>query len=91
MLDRHRIARGVLVQPSVYGHDQGCLVNALEHARGRPRGIAVPAPDATTRDLEALHERGIRGVRCNLINPGGLSVAIVRRLATGACGDGMAR
>jgi len=77
MLDRHGIARGVLVQPSVYGHDHRCLLVALDRADGRLRGIAVPAPDASTRDLEAMHARGVRGVRCNLINPGGLSPATV--------------
>ena len=77
MLDRHGIARGVLVQPSVYGHDHRCLLDALDRADGRLRGIAVPSPDATTADLEAMHARGVRGVRCNLINPGGLSPAVV--------------
>lgn len=77
MLDRYEIARGVLVQPSVYGHDHRCLFDALARARGRLTGAAVPSPDATTRDLESMHERGIRAVRCNLINPGGLSPATV--------------
>ena len=77
MLDRHGIARGVLVQPSVYGHDHRCLLDALDRADGRLRGIAVPSPDATTADLEAMHARGVRGVRCNLINPGGLSPTVV--------------
>ncbi len=77
MLDRHGIARGVLVQPSVYGHDHRCLLDALARAGGRLRGIAVPSPDATAQDLEDMHEHGIRGVRCNLINPGGLSAAVV--------------
>jgi predicted TIM-barrel fold metal-dependent hydrolase len=77
LLDRYGIARGVLVQPSVYGHDHRCLLDALERADGRLRGIAVPSPAATTRDLEAMHERGVRGVRCNLINPGGLSPVVV--------------
>ena len=77
LLDRFGIARGVLVQPSVYGHDHRCLLDALDRARGRLRGVAVPAGDATTRDLEDLHERGIRAVRCNLINPGGLPPAVV--------------
>ena len=77
MLDRHGIARGVLVQPSVYGHDHRCLLDALDRSGGRLRGIAVPSPDATTQDLAAMHERGIRGVRCNLMNPGGLSPAAV--------------
>lgn len=79
MLDRFGIARGVLVQPSVYGHDHRCLLDALERAAGRLRGIAVPSPDASTRDFESMHERGVRGVRCNLINPGGLSPAVVGR------------
>ena len=77
MLDRHGIARGVLVQPSVYGHDHRCLLDALAGAGGRLRGIAVPSPDATARDLEGMHEHGVRGVRCNLINPGGLSPGVV--------------
>ena len=38
-----------------------------------------------------MHERGVRGVRCNLINPGGLSPAAVAALATGASRDGLAR
>jgi len=77
MLDRHGIARGVLIQPSVYGSDNRCLLDALDRANGRLRGIAVPAPDATTRDLKAMHEMGVRGIRCNLINPGGLAPATV--------------
>lgn len=77
VLDRFGIANGVLVQPSVYGHDHRCLLDALDRAGGRLRGIAVPSPDATTGDLEALHVRGVRGVRCNLINSGGLSAVTV--------------
>ena len=77
MLDRHGLAHGVLVQPSVYGFDHGCLLDALHRASGRLAGIAVPAPDATPADLERLHRHGVRGVRCNLINPGGLSLDVV--------------
>jgi len=77
MLDRHGIARGVLIQPSVYGSDNRCMLDALDRAGGRLRGIAVPSLDAPARDLEAMHERGVRGVRCNLINPGGLAPATV--------------
>ena len=70
MLDRHGIERGVLIQPSAYGTDNACLLDALDRARGRLAGIVVPAPDAGARDLEAMHTRGVRGVRVNLINPG---------------------
>jgi predicted TIM-barrel fold metal-dependent hydrolase len=72
MLDRAGIARGVLVQPSIYGVDNRCLTDALVRAGGRLVGVAVPPPESTIADLEALHRLGVRGVRCNLINPGGL-------------------
>jgi 2-pyrone-4,6-dicarboxylate lactonase len=72
MLDRLGIARGVLVQPSVYGFDNRCMLDALDRAEGRLTGIAVPAPDTSARELEEMHRLGARGVRCNLLNPGGL-------------------
>ena len=77
MLDRRGIARGVLVQPSVYGFDNRCMLDALDSAAGRLSGIAVPSPGSSARDLKAMHARGVRGVRCNLLNPGGLDPDIV--------------
>jgi len=73
MLDGHGLARGVLVQPSVYGFDNRCLLEALDRAEGRLLGVAVPAPDTLAGELEAMHRRGVRGVRCNLLNSGGLA------------------
>jgi predicted TIM-barrel fold metal-dependent hydrolase len=72
ILDRYGFAHGVLVQPSVYGFDNRCLIDALDRAAGRMFGIVVPPPDASARDLERMNQHGVRGVRCNLINPGGL-------------------
>jgi predicted TIM-barrel fold metal-dependent hydrolase len=77
MLDRHGLAHGVLVQPSVYGFDNRCLLEALDQARGRLFGVAVPSPDATAADLDDMHRRGVRAVRCNVINPCGLSPDVV--------------
>jgi predicted TIM-barrel fold metal-dependent hydrolase len=76
MLDDHGLARGVLVQPSVYGFDNRCLLDALDRAEGRLLGVAVPPPDASTGELEAMHRRGVRGIRCNLLNSGGLAPAV---------------
>ena len=78
-LGGHGIARGLLVQPSVYGFDNRCMLDALDRANGRLVGVAVPSPDSTPRDLEALHLRGVRGVRCNRLNPGGLAPDVVLR------------
>ena len=77
LLDRCGLAYGVLVQPSVYGFDNSCMLDALDDARDRLFGIAVPAPDATPKDLLTMHERGVRGVRCNLIQPGGLTPDVI--------------
>lgn len=72
LLDRLELDRGLLVQPSVYGFDNRCMLDALDRAAGRLVGVAVPPPDASPGDLEALHRRGVRGIRCNRLNPGGL-------------------
>ena len=71
-LDRFGLARGVLIQPSVYGFDNRCMLDALDRASGRLMGVAVPDPATPTGELERMHLRGVRGVRCNLLNPGGL-------------------
>lgn len=66
------IERAVLVQPSVYGTDNRCLLDALGEAEARGmalRGVAVPAADASDDELAAMHALGVRGVRLNLVNP----------------------
>jgi 2-pyrone-4,6-dicarboxylate lactonase len=79
LLDRLGIAHGLLVQPSVYGFDNSCLLDALDRAGGRLRGVAVPVPDSSARQLEAMHKRGVRGVRCNLLYTGSLAIDAVLR------------
>ena len=61
-----RIDRGILVQPSVYGTDNRCQLDAIGQLGSRARGIAVIAEDAPAGELDALHRGGIRGVRVNL-------------------------
>ncbi|QQA41943.1 amidohydrolase family protein [Pelagovum pacificum] len=73
-LDRLSIARAVIVHPSVYGFDNSCLINALVGSNGRCRGIAVPDPESTQDDLSVMDRAGVRGLRCNLVNPGGLTL-----------------
>lgn len=73
-LDGIGAAGAVIVQPSIYGFDNACLLDALARSDGRCIGVAVPAPDADTRQLDHLHSGGVRGIRCNLVNPGGLSL-----------------
>ena len=64
-------ARAVLVQPSVYGTDNACLLDALTRAPLPMRGIAVVEPGISDRELHRLHHAGVRGVRINAMSKSG--------------------
>src|SRR5438477_10141221 len=60
------IRRVVVVQPSVYGTDNACLLDALAQLGAAGRGVAVideGTPDAALTDMARA---GVRGVRVNL-------------------------
>ncbi|HWB51844.1 MAG TPA: amidohydrolase family protein [Stellaceae bacterium] len=66
--------RCVLVQPSIYGTDNGCQIEAMQEiGRDRCRGVAVVSPDVANAELQRLHDAGMRGVRFNL-RSGGLGI-----------------
>ncbi len=63
--ERLGLERTVVVQPSVYGTDNRCQVDAVARIPGA-RGVAVIAGDGADAELERLHRAGFRGVRINL-------------------------
>ncbi|MBA5801214.1 amidohydrolase family protein [Rhizobium changzhiense] len=75
------IAKGVLVQPSVYGLDNRVLLDALAAYPDRLRGIVVIDPETAKTEIEQLDRLGVRGVRINTRNKGGLPLAAARTLA----------
>ncbi|WP_454854461.1 amidohydrolase family protein [Rhizobium binxianense] len=79
--DRLGIGRGVLVQPSVYGLDNQVLVEALTAFPDRLRGIVVIDPETDPREIARLHRLGVRGVRINTRNKGGLPLTAAETLA----------
>ena len=79
--DRVGIDRGVLVQPSVYGLDNSVLLAALAQAPHRLRGVVVIAPETSTAELQRLDGMGVRGVRINLRNKGGIGLDAMAALA----------
>jgi 2-pyrone-4,6-dicarboxylate lactonase len=85
MLDALGVARGVLVQPSIYGTDNRAMLDALARDPKRFRGVAVVPFDVTTAELERLHAAGVRGVRSNIVdlkdNKGQLPLEQLRALA----------
>jgi 2-pyrone-4,6-dicarboxylate lactonase len=64
------IARNVLVQPSFYGTDNSCMLDALAQLGDTARGVAVVAPTISDADLKAMDAKGVRGVRLNLETAG---------------------
>jgi predicted TIM-barrel fold metal-dependent hydrolase len=85
MLDALGVARGVLVQPSIYGTDNRAMLDALARDPKRFRGVAVVPFDVATAELERLHAAGVRGVRSNIVdlkdNKGRLPLEPLRALA----------
>jgi predicted TIM-barrel fold metal-dependent hydrolase len=63
MLDAIGMARGVLVQPAVYGTDPAALMDALARSSGRLRGVAALNGEADAGMLQALYQTGVRGLR----------------------------
>jgi len=62
----------VLIQPSVYGFDNSCLLNTLRRL-GPHRSRGVVTFDPSSIDLEVLrswHQLGVRGVRVNFQSVG---------------------
>lgn len=68
LLDVLGVERAVLVQPSIYGTDNACLLAALAADPVRLRGVAVLPFDVDVATIERLHGLGVRGVRCNIVD-----------------------
>jgi predicted TIM-barrel fold metal-dependent hydrolase len=69
-LDALHIDRVVVVQPSVYGTDNRCTVDAVRELGSRARGIAVIDANKSDAELETMAREGIRGIRLNLTQAG---------------------
>lgn len=61
------LARVLLVQPTAYGCDNRCMLDAVARLGDAARAIAIVPPDASDAELERLHAQGVRGVRYMMI------------------------
>jgi predicted TIM-barrel fold metal-dependent hydrolase len=69
LLAMHRalhIRRAVIVQPSVYGTDNSCTLDAMKQYGPEARGILVLPSEVPSTTLGEMERAGIRGVRINL-------------------------
>jgi predicted TIM-barrel fold metal-dependent hydrolase len=78
------ITRGVLTQPSVYGIDNRRMLDAVARHRDRLRAVAAVDGAVSDGELARLDAAGVRGIRVNLVDKGGMpfaSFAEVARMA----------
>jgi predicted TIM-barrel fold metal-dependent hydrolase len=62
--------RVVVVQPSVYGTDNSCMLDALKQLGARARGVAVIDEKTPDSMLDMMGKAGVRGIRLNLATAG---------------------
>jgi D-galactarolactone isomerase len=76
------LTRTVIVQPTTYGTDNRCTVEAIA-ALGieTTRGIAVVDTSVTDAELARLTKAGIRGLRCQMLPGGAFPWEMVEELA----------
>ncbi len=67
-------SRNVVIQPSAYGTDNRCTLDALEKlGKQNTRAVVVLDHTVSDRELAAMHEQGVRSIRFNIASGGGPS------------------
>ncbi|BDU10482.1 2-pyrone-4,6-dicarboxylate hydrolase [Aurantimicrobium sp. INA4] len=59
--------KNVVVQATCHGSDNSALLDVLERANGKARGVVTVKPDITVEELQRMHDLGVRGVRFNYV------------------------
>ena len=60
------LERMVFVQPSAYGRDNTCMLDAMRAVGGRARGIVDIDENTPDAEVARLHAARVRGVRINV-------------------------
>jgi 2-pyrone-4,6-dicarboxylate lactonase len=70
------IERVVFTQPSVYGTDNSAILDAMAEIPDRARAVVALEMSVTDDELADLDRKGVRGVRLNLDNKGGMPLEL---------------
>ena len=70
MMKRVGTERIVLVQMSVFGTDNSCMLDGIKALGSCARGVAQIDEGTSDADLDAMHAIGVRGIRVNLNTTG---------------------
>jgi predicted TIM-barrel fold metal-dependent hydrolase len=73
------VERFVIVQPSFYGTDNRCMLDALEAAGNSARGVAMVDDQVGTEQLAQMHRSGVRALRLDLFLRSSLPTAQIAR------------
>src|SRR5438093_13651270 len=73
--------RNVLVQPSTYGTDNRCHLEALAEFGPTARMVAVVDDTVSTEELKRMHGLGVRGIRFNLAQAGATTPELMEPLS----------
>jgi D-galactarolactone isomerase len=73
--------RNVLVQPSTYGTDNRCHLDALAAFGPSARMVAVVNDSVSTDELKRMHALGVRGIRFNLAQAGATTPEMLEPLS----------
>ena len=60
------LERFAIVQPSYYGTDNRCMLDALDLLGNRARGVVMVKEDTSDDELALMHQQGVRAVRLDL-------------------------
>jgi predicted TIM-barrel fold metal-dependent hydrolase len=74
--------RTVVVNPSTYGTDNACTLDALAQLGEHARGIAVVGQDVSHEELDRLAARRICGLRVNFVTPQSWGTTTAQMLIT---------
>jgi predicted TIM-barrel fold metal-dependent hydrolase len=72
-------SRVVIVQPSVYGTDNACTLDAISRIGPGARGVAVIDEKTPESILDEMNRAGVRGIRLNLETGGVTDPAVARQ------------
>jgi predicted TIM-barrel fold metal-dependent hydrolase len=73
--------RNVLVQPSTYGTDNRCHLDALAAFGPTARMVAVVNDSVSADELKRMHTLGVRGIRFNLAQAGATTAEMLEPLS----------
>lgn len=78
---RIRTTRNVIVQPSTYGLDNRCALDALAAFGSTARAVVVVDDSVSTGELKRMDALGVRGIRFNLAQAGATTADMIEPLA----------